>query len=93
MQNNILTYHFIIKGRVQGVGYRLTAYLNATKLNLVGSVKNLNNGNVEIFVQGDKNFIVDFKKYLKIGSSFSKVLFIDENTLNLPSYKSFEILY
>ncbi|WP_297486862.1 acylphosphatase [uncultured Cetobacterium sp.] len=93
MQNNILTYHFIIKGRVQGVGYRLTAYLNATKLNLVGSIKNLNNGDVEIFVQGDKNFIEDFKEYLKIGSSLSKVLSIDETTLKLPSYNSFKILY
>ena len=41
------TYHFIVKGEVQGVGYRITAYLNATRLGITGSVKNLSNDDVE----------------------------------------------
>jgi|GEM_PF-4381849 len=59
------TYHFIIKGEVQGVGYRITAYLNATRLGINGSVKNLPNDNVEVFAQGDEKVIDKFKKYLK----------------------------
>lgn len=88
----MLTYHFIVKGKVQGVGYRITTYLNATKLNLLGSVKNLENGDVEIFVQGDILYINDFKEYLKKGSSFSKVTSIEENTLELLPFHSFKII-
>lgn len=88
----MLTYHFIVKGKVQGVGYRITTYLNATKLNLFGSVKNLENGDVEIFVQGNTIYINDFKEYLKKGSSFSNVTSIEENTLELFPFHSFKII-
>ncbi|MHA4988610.1 acylphosphatase [Cetobacterium somerae] len=87
------TYHFIIKGEVQGVGYRITAYLNATRLGITGSVKNLSNDNVEVFAQGDEKVIDNFKKYLKIGSSMSHVSEIDEDILDKPEFKGFQIIY
>ena len=67
------TYHFLIKGRVQGVGYRITTQLNAERIGINGIVKNLPNGDVEVFAQGEENIIQNFKKYLKIGSIMSKV--------------------
>ncbi|MGL4358113.1 MAG: acylphosphatase [Cetobacterium sp.] len=87
------TYHFIIKGEVQGVGYRITAYLNATRLGITGSVKNLSNDNVEVFAQGDEKVIDNFKKYLKIGSSMSNVSEIDEDILDKSEFKDFQIIY
>ncbi|ERT68078.1 acylphosphatase [Cetobacterium somerae ATCC BAA-474] len=87
------TYHFIIKGEVQGVGYRITAYLNATRLGITGSVKNLSNDNVEVFAQGDEKIIDNFKKYLKIGSSMSRVSEIDEDILDKPEFKDFQVIY
>lgn len=87
------TYHFIIKGEVQGVGYRITAYLNATRLGINGSVKNLSNDNVEVFAQGDEKIIDNFKKYLKIGSSMSHVSEIDEDILDKPEFKDFQVIY
>ncbi|MCQ9626982.1 MAG: acylphosphatase [Cetobacterium somerae] len=87
------TYHFIIKGEVQGVGYRITAYLNATRLGITGSVKNLSNDNVEVFAQGDEKIIDNFKKYLKIGSSMSHVSEIDEDILDKPEFKDFQVIY
>ncbi|MGL5709768.1 MAG: acylphosphatase, partial [Cetobacterium sp.] len=68
------TYHFIVKGRVQGVGYRITTQLNAQRIGVKGVVKNLSNGDVEVFAQGEENIIENFKKYLKIGSIMSKVV-------------------
>lgn len=88
----MLTHHFIIKGRVQGVGYRYTAYINAKKLGVVGSVKNLYDGSVEIFVQGNREKIEVFKKYLKIGSFISRVENIEEDILEMKEFKSFSIL-
>ena len=46
-------YHFIIKGYVQGVGFRRRAARNASALNLTGWVRNLPDGRVELEVQGD----------------------------------------
>lgn len=87
------TYHFIVKGEVQGVGYRITAYLNATRLGITGSVKNLPNDNVEVFAQGDEKIIENFKKYLKIGSSMSRVIEIDEEILDKSEFKDFQVIY
>lgn len=42
----------IVKGKVQGVGFRASARKLALKVGLVGSVENLPDGSVEIFVQG-----------------------------------------
>lgn len=89
----IKTYHFIVSGRVQGVGYRFTAYLNAKKLGLVGYVKNLDNGNVEVFAQGNENLIEDFRKYLKLGSFMSKVDLIKEDIIERESFEEFQIKY
>lgn len=87
------TYHFIIKGEVQGVGYRITTYLNATRLGIKGSVKNLINDDVEVFAQGDEKIIDNFKKYLKIGSSLSKVIEIVEMIEEKPKFETFEVIY
>lgn len=87
------TYHFIVKGEVQGVGYRITTYLNATRLGITGSVKNLPNDNVEVFAQGDEKIIDNFKKYLKMGSSMSEVSEIEEHILDRPKFDSFQVIY
>jgi len=58
----------IIKGIVQGVGYRAFAHYLAHSFNLDGVVRNLPNGNVEIEVEGDKEDILRFIEKLKTDS-------------------------
>lgn len=53
-------YHVIVEGQVQGVGFRGFVTLQAQRRHLTGSVKNMSNGMVEIFVQGDEQQIDDF---------------------------------
>lgn len=65
--------HLIIKGLVQGVGYRWFASKSASSYNLNGWVKNLPNSSVEIQVYGDKGALNSFIKDLSRGPSFSKV--------------------
>lgn len=50
----------IFEGRVQGVGFRYTVYHIANDYNLTGLVRNMDNGNVEVQVQGDKENIDSF---------------------------------
>lgn len=44
--------HIVFSGRVQGVGFRFTAYRIATRHRLTGFVRNLPDGTVEMLAQG-----------------------------------------
>ncbi len=60
--------HLFYSGRVQGVGFRYTAERLALDLNLLGWVKNLPDGRVEIVCEGDKVKIEELLSQIR-GSS------------------------
>ncbi|HCK87277.1 MAG TPA: acylphosphatase [Erysipelotrichaceae bacterium] len=66
-------YHVIVEGRVQGVGFRGFCMLQAQRRDLTGTVKNLSNGMVEIFVQGDEVKIDEFLTAVQKGDRFIRV--------------------
>lgn len=97
-------YLIIFKGQVQGVGFRYTCQRIATELDLTGSAKNLDNGNVEVEIQGDEDKIITFiSKMLKQGSYLSIDGFTVRNFIRIEDYylkkipckqeKNFKILY
>jgi acylphosphatase len=57
--------HAIVKGYVQGVGFRANTRYYAQTLGLTGSVKNLPNGSVEIYAQGSKEHLENLMNKLK----------------------------
>ena len=63
-------YHVIVEGRVQGVGFRSFSMMIAQQNALTGSVTNLENGMVEIFVQGEENNLDIFFKKIREGNRF-----------------------
>ena len=71
-------YKIIVQGRVQGVGYRWFSMQIAQQLEIKGYVKNLFNGDVEVFAQGDDASVQQFIDQLRKGPSFSNV-----NNLNI----------
>ncbi len=71
--NRSVAYKFIVQGRVQGVGFRWFVLNAAQELKVTGSVKNVYNGNVEIFAQSDINTIQKFKLKVKEGPALSRV--------------------
>ncbi len=58
-----MRYHFV--GRVQGVGFRYTAFYNAKQLGLTGFVKNEEDGSVTMEVQGNPYAIKDMIAQIK----------------------------
>lgn len=66
-------YHVIVEGMVQGVGMRGFCMMQAQMRNLTGSVRNMSNGMVEIYVQGDEEAIDDFLTVVAKGSNFIHV--------------------
>lgn len=58
---------FEIRGRVQGVGFRYTTRSVARELGLVGWVRNLPSGGVEVFAQGTPQALDNFEAFLERG--------------------------
>lgn len=71
------TAHMVISGRVQGVGFRYYVYSTANKLGLNGWVRNLHNGKVEVFFEGDEKTVRQGIDYCKIGPSSARVDKVD----------------
>jgi acylphosphatase len=73
----IRQYHLLIKGRVQGVGYRVSAAEKARQLGLVGWVRNLADGRVEICIEGDTEQLLLMVDWAHQGPRFAEVTHID----------------
>ncbi len=62
-----------VSGKVQGVFYRSTAQEVADKLDLTGYVRNLEDGSVEIFAEGDKEKLTKLRDWCSKGPKGAKV--------------------
>jgi acylphosphatase len=83
---------FFIRGDVQGVGYRFFAQRAAARHQVVGYVKNLDDGRVEVLTEGPASQVEAFKHDLLTGPRFSSVDHIEEINLDVAgSYSSFRI--
>ena len=83
-----------VYGKVQGVWFRKYIKQIALKYNLVGMVKNLDDGTVLIYVSGESKNIRRFNNKIYIGSPGSKVDIIHFSKETLPfKYSSFQIEY
>ena len=67
----------LIGGRVQGIFFRQFTKVNADKLGLMGWVRNNEDGQVEVVVEGKKDKIDELIKLLKKGPLLSSVSQID----------------
>ena len=76
----------IVKGIVQGVGFRPFIYRIALKNNLVGHVRNRGDAGVEIIIQGKKS---DVKRFLiDLKNKKPSLSHIDNLTVNYTHDKS-----
>lgn len=80
-------YKLIFKGRVQGVGFRYTSKTIADKLDLTGTVENLNNGNVECCIQGSDENIRQFLEKLQ-SQSYIKIESIEKSETEVKEEES-----
>jgi acylphosphatase len=76
-----MVLHFLIRGRVQGVGFRWFVHREAAELGLRGWVRNTDSGEVEIVAAGDQESLDDLRLELKKGSRGSRVDAVIEHEL------------
>lgn len=71
-----LELHAIVKGKVQGVGFRWTVVDHAEKFSLTGSVCNCSDGTVKVIAQGSKENLEAFLVLLQQDPGYAKILSI-----------------
>ena len=76
-----MVVHFLIRGRVQGVGFRWFVHREAADLGLRGWVRNTDAGEVEIVAAGDAGAIATLRAELHKGSRGSRVDAVIEHEL------------
>ena len=59
--------HAVVRGRVQGVGFRAETHAEARRLGLEGWVRNLMDGTVEVLAAGDDAAVDQLIAWLKHG--------------------------
>jgi acylphosphatase len=68
-----MIHHYLVKGRVQGVGFRWFVHREAAQLELRGWVRNTEDGHVEVVASGDPTDLADLHQALQKGSRGSRV--------------------
>ncbi|MFT4113681.1 acylphosphatase [Silvibacterium sp.] len=65
--------HYLVKGRVQGVGFRWFVHREAAELALHGWVRNTEDGHVEVVASGSADQLAALDQTLHKGSRGSRV--------------------
>jgi acylphosphatase len=82
---------WIVRGRVQGVGYRQYAVRHAIDLGLTGYTKNLSDGTVEVYARGAAGLLSELAGRLHRGPAFSDVRGVEESEAPLLQSEGFSI--
>jgi len=69
----VMVQHFLVKGRVQGVGFRWFVQSEAARIGLRGWVRNTDDGDVEVMAAGSPAQIEELVLALHRGTRGSRV--------------------
>ena len=77
---------YIVRGRVQGVGYRYFVEGIARDLGLSGYARNLEDGGVEVYAAGTDAALKELSGYLWKGPRMSEVRGVEEQAATVLKY-------
>ncbi len=82
-----------VEGTVQGVFYRAFIKENAERYNVKGFVRNLEDGRVEIFLEGNANDVNKMMEIAGKGPRHSQIRNVSIKPEKFQDLKSFKILH
>ncbi len=82
---------YLVRGRVQGVGYRYFVEKIAAELGITGYAKNLEDGSVEVYAVGSPDALATLNGYLWKGPQWSDVRGVQEMEATVVKYVGFYI--
>jgi acylphosphatase len=93
-EDEIVEIHAMIKGYVQGVGFRMTAREHARRFGLAGTVRNLSDGSVEIYVLGKRKAVDAFFNYMRTNAGFGEISeILSQEVFPRHAYVEFKIIH
>ena len=69
----MIAWRLIVRGHVQGVGYRHAMVMAARTLRIAGWVRNRRDGTVEALVQGDLEAVEQLRAWCRSGPPLARV--------------------
>ena len=69
----IVRRHAIVRGEVQGVGFRMSARAQALRLGVSGLATNRADGSVEVQAEGPEAAVADLMSWLRKGPRWARV--------------------
>ncbi|GGM91179.1 acylphosphatase [Thermus composti] len=81
----------LVKGKVQGVGYRAFAQRKALELGLSGYAENLPDGRVEVVAEGPKEDLEVFLQHLRQGPRLARVEEVEVHWAEEAGLKGFHV--
>ena len=82
-----------ISGTVQGLFFRSFIKTNAEKYNVKGFTRNLEDGRVEVFAEGDADAVNKMIELCKQGPKHSMIKNVEEKPEKFQDFKTFKILH
>ena len=86
-----VAFYALIQGRVQGVGFRYSAAREAHRLNIKGWVRNTDEGDVEVWAEGDPEKQKLFFEWLHRGPQLSRIDSVKKEHVEPVGYGDFNI--
>lgn len=83
--------HVTLEGRVQGVGFRWHTRAEARALGVDGWVKNLPDGSVEVWFEGDRRAVDALLEWARRGPAGARVECVDVRDATPGALAGFEI--
>ncbi|MDQ6678669.1 MAG: acylphosphatase [Acidobacteriota bacterium] len=87
----IIARRYVVRGQVQGVGFRYFVQQAAVKLDLAGTVRNQSDGTVEVIAQGTSAQVSEFAGTLRTGPPGASVRGVEVSEAAVQQYHSFVI--
>lgn len=85
-------YRFKVTGKVQGVFFRNSTQEKATEIGLKGTVKNLEDGSVEVYAQGPEERLRNLEQWLRKGPPAARVDHLYKEEVALGDYDDFQVI-
>lgn len=91
--NSTIARRYVVRGRVQGVGYRYFVEQVANAVGIAGWVRNLDDGRVEVCANGSPAQLSELEGYLWKGPRWAEVRGIDIEESAIEKRRGFAIRY